>query len=90
MTGKKLRPSVADALMDNWKHCRGPRDEVRYSCLRAFLQWSIEDALVNGEHEWAMCVGHCHFELCCLSTAGARLVEGVSGRGVCGCTSVFP
>jgi hypothetical protein len=28
--------------------------------------------------------------LCYLSSAGATLVEAVSGRGVCGCTPIFP
>jgi hypothetical protein len=34
----------------------------------------------------------CHFHAvwCCLSNAGARLVEVVSGSGVCGCTLIFP
>jgi hypothetical protein len=31
-----------------------------------------------------------HVVLCCLSSAGARLVEAVSGRGVGACTSIFP
>jgi hypothetical protein len=84
-----LCPSPANAVVDNWRHCRGP-SEVRCSCLEAFLQWSVEDAPVEGKHKWAVYICHSHAVLCCLSSAGARLVEGVSGRGVCGCTSVFP
>jgi hypothetical protein len=31
MTGMKLGTSIADAWMDNWKHCLGPSDDTRGS-----------------------------------------------------------
>jgi hypothetical protein len=84
-----LCPSLANDVIDSWEHCRGPSDEVRCSCLKAFLHWSFEDSPIDGEHEWATCVCHCHFELSYLSGAGARLVEVASERIVYGCTAIF-
>jgi hypothetical protein len=48
VTGTKLFPSFSDAVTDDWKHCRGPSDEVRCSGLKALLQWNIEGAPVEG------------------------------------------
>jgi hypothetical protein len=58
----------------------------------------LEDVLPVGYRRcaglWLACVGYLRMPLscglCCLSSAGARLVEAVSGRGVCGCTPIFP
>jgi hypothetical protein len=47
MTGTVLCPSLADAVMDGWKHCLGLSDEISGSRLKSFLQSSIEDAPVG-------------------------------------------
>jgi hypothetical protein len=65
---------------DGWEYCLIPSIEIRCSCLKTFLQRDIEDAPIYGKHEWATCVYHGHELLCCLTSAGARLVETISGR----------
>jgi hypothetical protein len=80
---------LAKAEADGWEHCLVPSFEIRCSCSEAFHQRDIEDAPVYVKHEWATCVCHGRDVSCCLTSAGARLVETVRGGGVCGCTPIF-
>jgi hypothetical protein len=49
----------------------------------------MEDAPVGGYYNWDFCVCHGHKVLFFLSSAGTRLVEAESVRGVCGCAPIL-
>jgi hypothetical protein len=57
MTSMKLGPSLANALMNKWKHRLGPSGRIR----EHFLQWDIENTAVEGQHKGALWICVCHF-----------------------------
>jgi hypothetical protein len=56
----------------------------------ASVSFMLHSGAGAASHKWATCVCHSHEVLRCWSSAGTRLAEAVSGRGVCGCAPIFP
>jgi hypothetical protein len=48
VSGTKLVLRLANAAADGWEHFLGPSYEIRFSSLKMFLQWNIEDTPVDG------------------------------------------